>query len=99
MGRDRGRWLGWGAVLLLSLFVAALSVGELLHHDFACHLKSPTHCTACASAPAASLSHTPGPGAADVQPPRGGTSSEAVATPRDHCASLTCAGRAPPSLS
>jgi hypothetical protein len=33
---------------------ALLVVGApLLHHDFACHQKSPSHCTACVSSPSA----------------------------------------------
>lgn len=39
--------------LTLGLYVALLAAAPLEHHDLACHLKSPTHCTTCvfASAP------------------------------------------------
>jgi len=32
------------------LFLAVLVAAPFEHHDLACHLKSPFHCTACASA-------------------------------------------------
>lgn len=50
-GRSRrGTWV----LLGLGLYALALVGNPLLHHDLACHLKSPTHCTACTSSPTAS---------------------------------------------
>jgi hypothetical protein len=39
------------AYLVLGSFVLVLLSGPFLHHDFACHQKSPTHCTSCISSP------------------------------------------------
>jgi len=33
--------------LTLGLYAILLAVGPFSHHDLACHLKSPTHCTTC----------------------------------------------------
>ena len=35
----------------LVLFAVFLITGEFEHHDIACHLKTPQHCSACASSP------------------------------------------------
>jgi len=45
VSRRLRRWTG----LVLGLFVVFLVTSELEHHDIACHLKNPQHCTACAS--------------------------------------------------
>lgn len=52
-----------GLVLLaLALFTLLVSVSPLLHHDLTCHLKTPTHCTAClASPPASRIERAAGP--------------------------------------
>lgn len=48
--------------LALALFTLLVSVSPLLHHDLACHLKTPTHCTAClASPPASRIERAAGP--------------------------------------
>lgn len=39
----------------LGLYALLLTVGPFGHHDLACHLKSPTHCTTCV------FTSTPGP--------------------------------------
>jgi len=44
---------GW-AWLGLAVYAAILVVSPVLHHDLACHVKSPTHCEACATNPLAS---------------------------------------------
>lgn len=47
------------ASLVLGSFVLVLLSGPFLHHDFACHQKSPTHCTSCLSSPfAAGVEHS-----------------------------------------
>jgi len=33
--------------LVLVLYVAIVATLPLLHHDIACHIQSPTHCTTC----------------------------------------------------
>ena len=37
------KWLG------VTLYAAVLVLAPFTHHDFACHLKNPQHCTACTS--------------------------------------------------
>lgn len=44
----RGRTLA-----VLGLYVLLVMSAPVLHHDFACHQKSPTHCVACVSSPSA----------------------------------------------
>jgi len=41
-------------MLLLGVYALLLVASPLLHHDLACHLKSPTHCDACVAHPMAS---------------------------------------------
>jgi hypothetical protein len=64
-GRPR-RLAGWAFWLGVGCYLLALAVAPLLHHDLECHVKSPTHCTACmasppglCSAPGAPLDGTP----------------------------------------
>lgn len=54
------------AILGLLAYVVVLFVSPVLHHDLACHLKSPGHCDACAASPLASRAET----AAASTPPR-----------------------------
>lgn len=37
------KWLG------VTLYAAVLVLAPFTHHDIACHLKNPQHCTACTS--------------------------------------------------
>jgi hypothetical protein len=55
----RGRAFGASAPILLSLYLLVLVASPVLHHDFACHQRSPVHCQAC-------LAHPPAPPAPDV---------------------------------
>jgi hypothetical protein len=36
-----------GVALAVGLYALVLAVAPAFHHDLACHLKSPTHCTTC----------------------------------------------------
>jgi hypothetical protein len=47
------------AVLVLSLFAVVLMTEQVEHHDIACHLKTPQHCSACASSPLGADPHAP----------------------------------------
>jgi len=40
------KWLG------VALYAVVLILAPFTHHDIACHLKNPQHCTACTSNPA-----------------------------------------------
>jgi hypothetical protein len=49
-GSRRARLLG---ALALSLYALLVAISPALHHDLACHVKSPAHCDACvANSPA-----------------------------------------------
>jgi hypothetical protein len=37
------------AFFTLALFAVFLATAQLEHHDIACHLKTPQHCSACAA--------------------------------------------------
>jgi hypothetical protein len=39
---------------LAAAYLSVLAFTPVFHHDFLCHLKSPTHCDACTASPAAS---------------------------------------------
>jgi hypothetical protein len=89
--RDRGLIL-----LALALFTLLVSVSPLLHHDIACHLKTPTHCTAClASPPASRIERTAGPEAWTLQ------QAERIETlrqdPVDLADVIRTPGRSPPA--
>jgi hypothetical protein len=40
-------------VLVLALYALVVAVSPAFHHDVACHLTSPMHCTACTASVAA----------------------------------------------
>ena len=46
---------------MLALYAGLLAINPVLHDDIACHLKSPTHCSACAATPSASRVEGMGP--------------------------------------
>lgn len=47
------------AYLALALFSVFLVTAQLEHHDIACHLKTPQHCSACAQSPVGSDPNRP----------------------------------------
>src|SRR6188472_2293178 len=47
------------ASVALALFSVFLATAEIEHHDIACHLKTPQHCTACAQSQLGSDPHAP----------------------------------------
>lgn len=49
----RARSLRAWALAIVGLYALLVMGAPLLHHDFACHQKSPSHCTACVSSPSA----------------------------------------------
>jgi len=42
-----------------ALYAVFLLTAEFEHHDLACHLKTPQHCTSCASSPLSAAPHAP----------------------------------------
>jgi hypothetical protein len=56
------RRCGRGGILwMLAVYTLILTVNPVLHHDLACHLKSPTHCSACTASPSATRVEAIGP--------------------------------------
>jgi hypothetical protein len=47
----RGQPLGRIALLAVLLHLLVFVIAPFEHHDLLCHLKTPQHCTACASNP------------------------------------------------
>lgn len=53
MGQVRSRRRAFLAGLVLAGFTLVLELAPAFHHDFACHLRSPSHCPACLASPLA----------------------------------------------
>jgi hypothetical protein len=47
------------AAFAIALYAVFLVTAPFEHHDLACHLKTPQHCTSCASSPLSVNPHTP----------------------------------------
>jgi hypothetical protein len=85
----------WGLRAALALYVLVLVVSPLFHHDIDCHLKSPTHCTACLATPVASPAEAHA--ATMAAPlPEAGIVEPAVLAQVPAVATLDETGRAPP---
>ena len=46
-------------IVAVALYAVVLAAGELGHHDLACHLKTPQHCSSCTASPLSSSPHSP----------------------------------------
>jgi hypothetical protein len=66
------------ACLALGLFAIFLVTAQFEHHDIACHLKNPQHCSACASSPVGSDPKPPASFNRTLLPDAGGTVSDSV---------------------
>jgi len=90
-GRRAAFWLP----LVLGLYALVLVGSPALHHDLACHLKSPTHCDACTANPLASRTEV-GVSLAESQlRPVGWVRAEGDVSPR-HASTSASSGRSPP---
>jgi hypothetical protein len=49
----RARDLRTRALVVVGLYALLVMSVPVLHHDFFCHQKSPTHCVACTASPSA----------------------------------------------
>lgn len=76
---------------------AFLVMASFEHHDILCHLKTPLHCTACASSPASSDPHIPniadGASLADA-----GTAVAFLFLEKGTVLAVRSPGRSPPSF-
>jgi len=85
-----------GAILwTLAVYALLLAVNPVLHDDLACHLKSPTHCSACTASPSASRVETVGPSL--PVPVKAGRVETSEYTSETVAPLLVLAGRAPPA--
>jgi hypothetical protein len=57
-GRRTGRRAPLLAVAGLAIYAAFLIASPFEHHDLICHLKTPQHCTSCASSQLGADPHT-----------------------------------------
>src|SRR3954451_2051489 len=86
-----------GTVLGVALYAAFLVIAPFEHHDLACHLKTPQHCTSCTtSVLGANTATSPNPGAT-VFHDAGCAVAIQVSAP-DLLLSMRGTGRSPPAL-
>ena len=78
IGRHVTRRFRRYACLALGLFSIFLVTAQLEHHDIACHLKTPQHCSACASSPLGSDPKAPASFNRIVLADAGGAITDAV---------------------
>jgi hypothetical protein len=91
----RARALRTRALVVAGLYALLVMSAPVLHHDFLCHQKSPTHCVACTaspSAPRAVATVVVAPALAEV-----GRVAEAERTSFHARNILSLPGRAPPA--
>jgi hypothetical protein len=84
-----------GLLLVVFAYAAVLCLSPRLHHDFDCHLKSPSHCTACMANPAASREADVVDPSAVVLPSAGAVERPRPARLESGCR-VVLQGRAPP---
>ena len=97
--RTRGSWSGRRRLLgalALALYGLLIAISPALHHDLACHVKSPGHCDACVANSPASRAE---PRAALDAPLLVATGELPSSTqPREHRTPLApTSGRSPPA--
>lgn len=80
---------------MLAVYALLLAVNPVLHDDLACHLKSPTHCSACTASPSAS--RVEAMGASLPAPVSLGSVEPLPRSSETHTPLVVRAGRAPPA--
>jgi hypothetical protein len=88
----RTRWSAVG----LALYAVFLLTAPFLHHDLACELKNPQHCTSCTSSVLGSDPNPPATPGASHLADAGGAVAEAVVV-EDLLLAVRSTGRSPPS--
>jgi hypothetical protein len=95
MGRRIGERLRRLALLGVALHTLVVAAAPFEHHDLICHLKTPQHCTSCASSPVGSSPH--------AQPPSGedrladaGTALHSESARETLVVAASHSGRSPP---
>jgi hypothetical protein len=93
----RRRW-SWWRNAIVAMYVLAIALLPLTHHDIACHLKSSTHCTTCLIGSAADLaSHETSLGSSSLN--EAGRPAIEASQCVDWPSVPAVPGRAPPALS
>jgi len=81
----------------VAIYAVFLLVAPFEHHDLLCHLKTPTHCTACTSSLVSADPHTPVvPGAADLADAGGAVAVDVITN--GFLLTVRSTGRSPPAL-
>ena len=94
------RPMRWKRLVLLGVLFhfAFLVTSPFEHHDFLCHLKTPMHCTACASSQLSAAPQVPEIGSG-AQFADAGTPIAFVFVDRGTILVVNSPGRSPPALS
>ena len=87
----RAKWSSIG----LAVYAVFLVTAPFLHHDLACELKNPLHCTSCTSSVVGADPNPPLTPGASMLPDAGGAIAEYVALD-DLLLSVRGTGRSPP---
>jgi hypothetical protein len=96
LGRSRRR-LPLIALVGVGFHILFLAAAPFEHHDLICHLKTPQHCTSCASNPLGSESRIcPAPGACRLAD--AGRIFALDALPEGALLAVSTYGRSPPSF-
>ena len=93
------RPMRWKRLVLLGVLFhfAFLVTSPFEHHDFLCHLKTPLHCTACASSQLSSAPQSPDVGAS-AEFADAGSPAAFVFIDRGAILAVRSSGRSPPTL-
>jgi len=94
--RAARRRASWWLNSIIAVYVLAMALLPLTHHDIACHLKSSTHCTTCLIGSAADLATGETSLGSSILDDAGQAGIEASAQP-DSLSLPTPSGRAPPA--
>jgi hypothetical protein len=85
-------------VVGVAIYAVFLITAPFEHHDLLCHLKTPTHCTACTSSLVSADPHTPVvPGASDLADAGGAIAVDVVTS--GFLLTVRSTGRSPPTRS
>jgi hypothetical protein len=85
------------AVAAVALYAVFLATAPFEHHDLLCHLKTPQHCTSCASSPLSVHPHTPA-GLDTVRFADAGRAVVADTLSEGALLATTFSGRSPPAI-
>jgi hypothetical protein len=95
MGTRLGQRKRTHTVAGVAIYAIFLITAPFEHHDLLCHLKTPTHCTACTSSLVSADPHTPViPGASDLADAGGAVAVDVLTS--GFLLTVKSTGRSPP---